>query len=225
MDDRRQAAWESAITRAKRGEEVPTGEHYELVRDDLFCRISNKADRHEEATNVVRYWLARVDCSPIPWRGPKEADNWSAMRETWGEERQSEKLRNMITASADDPDYWEALNLIAARLHEERRPFPPELADWASRRHRELSQGEISRPPKKQSNKGQPPYAKDVRDFSYADVFGLLGYLGLTSRTERYEAIATVFGESERTVADAIKTAGESDRHLPAPWECWPRRT
>ena len=126
---------------------------------------------------VVRYWLAGRHPSRIPWRGPSEADNWFALRETWGEERQSEKLRNMIDVS-DRPDYWEALNLIAARLHDKRQRFPDELADWASQVHR----GKIPRPKKRQSNKGQPPYANDVRNFSYADAFDLLGFLGLIAR-------------------------------------------
>lgn len=220
MDSQRRSAWESAIARNNRGEEVPAEEHYALVREDLF-RGMNKAAVHEEAIYVVRYWLAGRHPSRIPWRGPREADNWLAMRETWGEERQSEKLRNMIDASDRDPDYWEALNLIAARLHEERQRFPDELADWASQLHRV----EIHQPKKRRSNEGQPPYANDVRNFNYADVFGLLGYLGLTAKTERYAAIAAVYEVSERTVADAIKAAGRSDGRLPAPWECWPLKT
>ena len=112
------------------------------------------------------------------------------MRETWGEERQAEKLRNMIEASERDPDYWGALNFIAARLHKERRLFPHDLADWASRLHK----GEVPRPRKLQSNKGQPHYANNSRDLWSAHVFSVLQFLGLTSKMECREAIAVACG-------------------------------
>ena len=220
MDSQRRSAWESAIARNNRGEEVPAEEHYALLREDLF-RGMDKVAADEEAMYVVRYWLAGWHPSRIPWRGPSEADNWFALREMRGEERQSEKLRNMTDVSDRDPDYWEALNLIAARLHDKRQRFPDELADWASQLHR----GEILRPKKRRSNEGQPPYANDVRNFSYAAVFDLLGFLGLTAKMARYAAIAAACRVDERTVSDAIKAYGQSDGRLPAPWECWPLKT
>ena len=225
MDEQRRAAWESAIAKSKGGEEVPPEEHYALLREGLFKGM-NKVAAQDEARYVVRYWLAGLDCSPIPWRGKREADNWFHLREDWGKKRQAEKLRNMIAAGEHDPDYWDALNLIATRLHEERRRFPAALADWASRLHRgKLHRGKIDRPRKKQSNEGQPPYANDVRNFAYADVFGLLWYLGLTTKMECYSAIAAECGVTERTVIKAIKAASQQDGRLPAPWECWPLKT
>ena len=220
MDRQREAAWKSALAKMERGEEVPSEEHYALLREGLFEGM-DKVTAQEEATYVVLYLLHETDLSPIPWRGSIEADNWFEMRETWGEERQAEKLRNMIEASERDPDYWEALNCIAARLHKERRLFPHDLADWASRLHK----GEVLRPPKLQSNKGQPHYANNSRDLWLAHVFSVLQFLGLTSKMECREAIAVACGQSDRTVAKAIKAATESDGKLPAPWECWPPAT
>ena len=217
MDRKCREAWESALAKLDQGEEIPSEEHYNLVPEGLFEGM-DKVAVHEEALYVVRYWLHGACLSPIPWRGSREADNWFAMRETWGEERQLEKLRNMIEASVCDPDYWQALNLISARLHDERRPFPDELADWACRLHR----GELHPPSKPQSHEGRPYYANDNRDSWYASVFMLLWFLGLTSRMECYSVIATECGASERTVADAIKAATQSDGRFPAPWECWP---
>ena len=217
MDRKRRAAWGSAFAKLDRGEEVSTEEHYELLCNGLFDGL-NKVDVHEEACFVVRYWLHEADIEPIPWRGPAEADGWFQIGEIWGEERQAEKLRNMIEASAHDPDYWQALNLIAARLHDERRQFPDALAEWASRFHKR----EIVPPPKRQSNRGEPHYANDMRTSWFASTASCLWYLGLTRKGEIYSAIAAECGVSERIVAEAIKAAERSDGRLPAPWECWP---
>ena len=219
MDRQREAAWKSALAKLDRGEEVSTEEHYELLQKGLFDGL-NKVDALEEARYVVRYWLHGADLEPIPWRGPIEADNWFELRETWGEERQAEKLRNMIAASADNPDYWQALNLIAARLHAERRRFLDDLAKWASRLHKR----EIDQPPKPQSDRGRPHYAYDARNWWFASAAECLWYLGLTRKGEIYCAIvkACECDVSERLVADAIKAAERSDGRLPPPWECWP---
>ena len=118
MDSEREEAWASAVAKLRRGEEVPRQEHYALLRKGMFEEL-NKADAEQEARCVVRYLLSAEDLTPIPWRGTTEADNWFYLGEDWGEERQAEKLRNMIAASECDPDYWNAVNLIAARHHEE----------------------------------------------------------------------------------------------------------
>ena len=217
MDERRRAAWLAAIAKLDRDEEVSTEEHYELLRQGLFDGL-NKVDAHEEATFIVRYWMHGADTEPIPWRGPVEARNWFQLRELWGAEREAEKLRNMIEASAHDPDYWQALNLISARLHDERRQFPDALAEWASRMHKR----EIDPPPKRQSNRGEPHYTNDARNTMFAAVAECLWYLGLTRKAEIYSSISDVCDVSERTVAEAIKSAARSDGRLPAPWECWP---
>ncbi len=217
--------WESTLAKQERGEDVPVEEHNALLSRDLFKGLT-EAEAQEEADYVVRYLLHGFDMSTIPWRGSREAENWFAMRSwgegngegwDWGEERQAEKLRNMVEASARDPDYWEALNLIAARLHEEGQPFPAPLAKWAAEVHR----GERTAPPKPQAHKGQPPYANDNRNATLAYVFSVLLYLGLP-KMMGYTAVAEACDIEERTVMDAIKKAGEQDGRLPAPWECWP---
>ena len=111
---RRGAAWDAAFAELDKGLEVSPEEHQALLRPGLLKGLSD-VEATEEAANVVRYWLCGRDLSPIAVRGPVEADNWFTMRAKWGEERQAEKLRNMIEASAVDSDYWEALKLIGVR--------------------------------------------------------------------------------------------------------------
>ena len=177
-------------------------------------------EAREEATYVVRYWIHGADINPLPWRGPVEADNWFELRDMWGAERQAQKLQNMIDASVHNPDYWQALNLIAARLHDERRQFPDDLATWASKLHK----GELDPPAKPQSDRGRPHYAYEVRNSWFASTAACLWYLGLTTKAELYRVIADEYGVSERVVAAAIKVAERSDGRLPAPWECWPTK-
>ena len=232
MDDERRAKWDAAITKKDQGEEVSLEENDDLLRPKnnklgkpgMFEGL-NKVDRKEEAMYVVRYWLHGFDLSPISPRGSAEAENWFAMRNRWGEERQAEKLRAMIEASTQAPDYWKALHLISIRLHAEGELFPDDLADWAIEIHRQNIEEKLNRPSKPQSNKGEPHYAYDVRNYMFADVFNLLEFLGLNSKMERYDAIAEERGISERTVCKAIKKGLRMDGKLPRPWECWPPRT
>lgn len=107
----------------------------------------------------------------------------------------------MFEASTDW-DAWKALNLIAARHHDEGRTFPRELADWCSRLH----QGEIPVPPKPPSNEGRPPYALDRRNRWFHRVYFILRFLGLP-KGECYRAIADECGVGWRTVSDGIKAA------------------
>ena len=228
MDDERRAKWAAAITKNDQGEEVSLEEHYDLLRPKnnklgkpgMFEGL-NIVDRMEEAMNVVQYWLAGIDLSPIEWCGQAEAENWFAMRDNWGEERQAAKLREMIKASVHDPDYWEALNLVAISFLAKGEPLPDVLADWTIERLKE----NLAKPPKPRSNKGEPHYAHDVRNYQFAVVFDLLGYLGLDGKTECYDAIAEVCDVSVRTVQDAIKKGVKFDGKLPAPWECWPPKS
>ena len=121
---------------------------------------------------MVRYWLHGFDWSPIPPRGPTIADQWHRIKEIFGAQRAEEALRNYIPASRYDLDYWEALNGIAARHHEQGRPFPAPLATWAIRLHL----GELKTPPKPQGDQGRPAYAQANRNLAMATVFHLLGY-------------------------------------------------
>ena len=216
MDRKRQAAWEAALAKQDRGEEVPSEEHYDLLREGLFKGM-NKVDAGEEARYVVRYWTHGVSLDPIRGRGQAEANNWFKIGETWGEERQTEKLRAMIEASEHDPDYFDALNSLCVQFHEKAEPFPDALAAWAIAFHKD----ERPRPPKRQSNKGEPHYANVIRNSWFATTFELLRYLGL-GKMDSYAAIAEVFGLDSAAVANAIRAYRKSDHTLPAPWECWP---
>ena len=137
----------------------------------------------------------------------------------WGAARQEEKLRNMIEASAHDIDYWEALNLIAARLHREGQRLPDALAKWAAESH----EGSRAAPRRRQSNKGEPHYTHDNRNDAFGYAFAVLRYLGL-GKMDCYRAIADVRGVTEETVRNALKAHARSGGKLPAPWECWPSK-
>ena len=95
MTQQRRAAWKGAIRKSRRGEPVSPEEHYALLREGLFKGLGT-VDAEEEARYVVRYLLSGEDLSDIAPRGPREAQNWFAMREEWGAKRQTQKLRNMI---------------------------------------------------------------------------------------------------------------------------------
>ena len=216
MNEERRALWMRVIRKARRGEPVPPQEHRALIREGLFRGLDDAA-AEEEARYVVRYLLSGEDLSDISPRGPLEARNWFAMRDEWGAERQTEKLRNMIAASRHDLDYWTALNHIAIRIQEERRWWPAMLADWdiAVRR------GTWSRPAQARGKDGRPHYANDARNLWIAYTFTLLVHLGL-GRTAAYYVIADELDRNERTVMRAVRAASARIRRLPAPWECWP---
>ena len=216
MTEERRAQWRRVIRRARRGEPVGPEEHDALLRDGLFQGLDDAA-AEEEARYVVRYLLSGEDLSEIPPRGPREAENWFAMRDEWGAERQTEKLCNMIAASRHDLDYWTALNHIAIRIQEERRRWPASLADWdiAVRR------GAWSRPARPRGKNGRPHYAHDARNLWIAYTFALLVHLGL-GKMASYYVIAEELDKNERTVMNAIRSARARIRRVPAPWECWP---
>lgn len=216
MDEQRRAAWKGAIRKSRRGEPVSPEEHYALLREGLFKGLALVAVE-EEARYVVRYLLSGEDLSDIAPRGPREAQNWFAMREEWGVRRQAQKLRHMIAASQQDIDYWIALNHIAIRIQEERRWWPPMLADWDIA----VRQGFRSQPAQLRSNYGQPHYAKDSRNVWITYAFSVLVHLGL-SRMDGYYLIADELDKSPAAVREAIQSTRARDGELPAPWECWP---
>ena len=215
MNEERRALWARVIRKARRGEPVPPQEHDALLREGLFRRL-DKAAAAEEARYVARYLLSGKDLSDIPPRGPREAENWFAMREEWGAERQMEKLRGMIAASRYDLDYFVALDHVAIGIQEQRRWWPAMLADWdiAVRR------GTWSRPARARGHQGQPPYAKNARNLWIGYTFGVLVDLGL-GKMASYYVIADELDMSENAVIDAIHSVRARDR-LPAPWECCP---
>lgn len=218
MNEERRARWIGAIRKSRGGEPVSPQEHHALLREGLFEGLS-KLDAEEEARYVLRYLLSGKDLSDISPRGPCEARNWFTMRKTWGAERQAEKLRNMIAASRHDSEYGIALDHIAIRYQEQRRPWPAPLADWDIA----VRLGMWPTPARVRGNKGQPRYAKDARNLWIAYAFRLLVHLGL-EKMEGYGVIADELDKTDRAVMKAIRAAGAADRRLPAPWECWPPR-
>ena len=221
MDMPRRAAWAAAFKKLNAGLkvwEMPAEEHAALLRPGLFEGLDEVA-AHEEAAYVVRYWLHGFDRSLIPPRGPTIAAQWHSIEPKFDPHRAKEALRNYIQTNEHDPDYREALDGIAAWYHEQGLPFPAPLAAWAIQLHR----GELRTPPTPRGDHGRPAYAQANRNLAIADVFHLLGYLGLHGKVVRYHAIGAVFGCSEDTVRKAIKThARYWTGALPRPWECWP---
>ena len=221
MDKQRRAAWAAAFKQLKAGVkvwEMPAEEHEALLRPGLFESLDAVAAQ-EEAACVVNYWLYKFDWSPIAPRGPTTAAEWPRLEATFGAQRAEEALRNYIQASRYDPDYREALNGIAVWHHEQGRLFPAPLAAWAIQCYR----GERPTPPKPRGDHGRPAYAQANRNLAMAEVFHLLGYLGLHKKSVRYSAIAEAFDEcSEDTVRKALKTHACWTGELRRPWECWP---
>ena len=168
--------------------------------------LKNKdlVSQQERATEIAGKLLDGADLDVLPWLGPAIADGWFLLRyQGQGEERyDAEKLLRAMIEASGDPDAWQALGAIAARLHEERRPFPDELATWAARVHR----GELTAPPQRQSNKGEPPYARLRRDTLFVRVFVTLRFLGLP-KMKSYAAIAEASDVSERAVMRSIEAA------------------
>ena len=161
---------------------------------------------------------AQAPLSPIAPRGPIIAKSWHNIGPTFGENRADEALRNYIKASSYDPDYWEALNLLAIWFHEQHRPFPKRLAAWAIQCHN----GGLTAPPRHRGDRGRPSYAQEKRNFVIAAVFGLLGYLGMAEKSLRYSVIAEVLECSEDTVRKGLARHATQAGTVPRPWECWP---
>ena len=224
MDKPRRAAWAAAFKKLNAGLkvwEMPAAEHAALLRPGLFDGLDVVAAQ-EEADFVVRYWLHEFDWSPIPPRGPTIAAQWHRIKEKFGAQRAEEALRTYIPASEDDPDYREALDGLAVWHHEQGRPFPAPLAAWAIQRHR----GELPTPPQPRGDHGRPAYAQANRNLAIAEVFHLLGYLGLHKKNVRYSVIAEEFECKEDAVRKAVEThARRWPSQFPRPWECWPAPT
>ena len=224
MDARRRAAWDAAFEKLDAGLAVTPEAHAALLRPGLFEGLSPVA-APEEAACVVRYWLHGFDWSPIPPRGPTIAAQWPRIESAFSPQHADEALRNYIQASRYDPDYREALDRIAAGYHDPSRLFPPPLDAWASQCYR----GERPTPPKPRGDHGRPAYAQANRNLAMAEVFHLLGYLGLQDKKKgmRRSVISEAFACSEDAVRKAVETHARQTGTPPRPWECWPapRRT
>ena len=230
MDEPRRAAWAAAFKKLNAGLkvwEMPAEAHAALLRPGLFEGLSPVAAQ-EEAACVVRYWLHGFDWSPIPQRGLTIAAQWPRIESTFGPQHADEALRNYIQASRYDPDYREALDRIAAWHHDQPRLFPAPLDTWASQCYR----GDRPTPPQPRGDHGRPAYAQANRNLAIAEVFHLLGYLGLHNKNVRYSVIAEEFEckEDFEWKEDAVRKAVETHARrwpsqFPRPWECWPAPT
>ena len=226
MDEPRRAAWAAAFKKLNAGLkvwEMPAEEHAALLRPGLFEGLDEVAAQ-EEAACVLGYWLHEFDWSPIPPRGPTIAANWPSIESEFDAQHADEALRNYIQASEDDLDYREVLDHLAAWHLKQRRLFPDLLAAWASQLH--VGDPPISTPSKPRGDHGRPAYAQANRNLAMAEVFHLLGYLGLHGKLVRYSVISEKFTCDETTVRKAVKThARRWPSQLPRPWECWPAPT
>ena len=226
MDARRRAAWDAAFEKLDAGLAVTAEAHAALLRPGLFKDLDAAAVQ-EEADYVVRYWLHGFDWSLIAPRGPTIAAQWPRIESAFSPQHADEALRNYIQASRYDPDYREALDRIAAGYHDQPRLFPPPLDAWASQCYR----GERPTPPKPRGDHGRPAYAQANRNLAMAEVFHLLGYLGLHNKNVRYSVIAEEFEckedfeWKEDAVRKAVETHARQTGTPPRPWECWPAPT
>ena len=88
-------------------------------------------------------------------------------------------LRNWISASKRDPDYWDALKALSARVLKERHRLPDSLRDWLVG----ALEGNLPRP------KGRPGKrwdANDNRNMWIGHAVSTLTQLGMTAtRTTR----------------------------------------
>ena len=109
--------WDAAFERLDAEREVPPALHEAFLRPGRFEGLDPVAAQ-AEAAYVVRYWLYKLDGSPMAPRGPAIADAWHSIEPTIGAQDAAEAWRNYIPASRSDPDYREALNGIAVWHHE-----------------------------------------------------------------------------------------------------------
>ena len=222
MDRARRDAWAAVFAELDTGKQVwewpPEEKKHEALLPVGLFEDRDKVTAHEEGDYVVRYWLYGFDVSPIAPRGPIIAKSWHTIGPTFGEHRADEALRNYIRASPDDPDYWEALDLLTGWFLEQHRPLPTRLAEWAILRLK----GGLTAPPGHRGDRGRPSYAQANRNLAIADVFDVLGYLGMTGKSLRYSVIAEVLECSEDTVRKALKRHATQAGTVPRPWECWP---
>ena len=209
MDEKRRDAWEAAITKKRRGEDVSLEEHCALLREEMFSE-GNKVDINDEADFFLDYWLYGIRDDPIPWLGETIPHVWFQLRHR-DVKRSDEALRDFV--AADDFDHWTALNLIAARLHRTRQPFPDALADWAA----ELHEDKRKPPPKERGHEGGPPYAQEDRNRLYYMADDWLRYYGMTRADDRVCAIHRYTGDDAAVIQKGL-TRWRQKTWRRAPW-------
>ena len=217
MDEGRRVAWEAAIEKLRRREEVSPEEHCDLLREGMFEGVATP-DVFEEADLFLDYWLHHLSIDPLPWFGEIIARSWFRLREwdgEWGSKRAETALRDYV--AADDFDHWAALNLIATRLHREHELFPDTLADWAANIHRSLSDGTLKPPKKEQGHEGQPPYTNEDRNGVFFMADDWLKHYGMTRANDRIDVIARYTGDDESVVSKGL-TRARNNGWRRAPW-------
>lgn len=213
MDENRRAAWEAAIAKRERGEDVPPDERNALLRDGMFNGEATPVVM-EEAALFLRYWLHGLSLEPLPWFGEIIAASWFHLRDwdrEWNRNRADKKLRDYV--AAEDFDHWEVLNIIAARLHRQREALPDVLADWAA----EFHEGKRPRPPKGRGNRGEPPYAHEERNGIFFMADDWLEHFGMSRAADRLAAIAA-FAEVDEEVVRRGLTRWRDSQWQRAPW-------
>ena len=198
--------------------EMPAGVHAALLRPGLFDLDAVAA--HEEADFVVRYWLHGFDWSPIAPRGSHHCGPVALHR---AEIRRTARRGGVAELHSGQrgmiPTIGRRLDRIAVGYHEQGLPFPAPLADWAIQRHL----GGLRTPPTPRGDQGRPAYAQANRNLAIAEVFNLLGYLGLHGKLVRCSVIAEELKCTEDAVRKALATHARCwTGALPRPWECWP---
>ena len=196
MDEHRRKAWEEGIAKKDRGEKVRDEEFLALLRPGMF-EGDDKVAIYEEANLFLRYGLS-VKLEPITWLGEEIAHFWFKLRDRdreRGENQAEIDLRDYIYKK--DFDHWQALNLICARLHRERQPFPDILAAWAALVHEQ----KIKKSPKEKGNRGLPPYTNENRNRIYAFADSLLKDFGMAKAEDRIGVIADWRGVDETVVS------------------------
>ena len=189
----------------------------------------------EEAEQIVRELLADADLSELP---PASKDflwgNWVWIKKN-SPHHSGEALRNWIAASKRDPDYWNALKVLAARVLKERHRLPDSLRDWLA----DVLEGNLARP---RGRPGKRWDANDNRNMWIGYAVSILTQLGMTAtRTTRApenkemreesacDAVSNyLFSLGSRelklkygTVVSAWSSLRNDDGYLPPPWEAW----
>ena len=214
MDETRRAAWKTAIAKQGRDEEVLPEDHYALLREGMFAGEATP-DVLEEAKLFLRYWIGTPDVEPLPWFGKIIANHWFRERDwdqQWNRSRADALLQRYI--AADDFDHWTALNIIAARLHRAREPFPESLADWAA----EVHEGKRGQPPKERGNEGNPPYSTEDRYAAFEAADHWLQHFGMKRRADRNDVIAQHFGFEPDAVSRGLSRWRRRGDKRRAPW-------
>ena len=179
----------------------------------------------EEAEQIVRELLADADLSELP---PMSKDFlWS--RWVWiGKEfphHSGEALRNWISASKRDPDYWDALKIFSARMLRGREPLPDALREWIT----EMLLENLTKP---KGKPGRRPGTNDNHNMWIGHAVSmllLLGMNGTRSRNARKKESACDAVKnylcscsmqlSYEAVVSAWRSLLQDDGHLPEPWE------